>query len=124
MARKYNALTNKEIYKLTTVVKEYDAWEVFDTWEEITEAFAEYMQRKITKPNIESAAKNCGLNLNNVLSLAQGNHPVAHMMAKVKELEKIVNEHTERLSELEQDLTSITLRMAVQYEQTQVFKNH
>ena len=118
MARKYNHLTNKEIYELTTVVEEYDAWEVFDTWEEITEAFAEYMKRKITKSNIESAAKNCGLNLNNVLSLAQGNHPFAHMMAKVKELEKIVNEHTERLSELEQDL------MALQYEQTQVFKNH
>jgi len=87
MARKYNQLTNTEMYQPTKLVEEFDGCKAFDTWDDVSGAFCELMERKITKPNIESAAKNCGLDLNNVLSLSAKNHPFAHMMAKVSELQ-------------------------------------
>lgn len=106
MARKHNQLTSTEMYQLTKLVEECDVWKAFDTWDDVSGAFCELMERKITKANIESAAKNCGLDLNNVLSLSSKNHPFSHMMAKVSELQAEMRSNEEATRKVFVDIVS------------------
>jgi len=104
MARKYNQLTNMEMYKLTKLVEEFDSWDAFKLWEDVSGAFCELMDRKITRSNIESAAKNCGVDLNDVLSLSAKNHPFSHMMAKVSEMQAEIDFNEEATKEAFSDI--------------------
>ena len=85
-----NYLRSQEMYQLTQYVD--SAEKPFDDWRHAIRMMSAKMNRDVTRSNIETAAGNCGVDINDLIKSNGRPHPFTNMMAKVDQLEKRVEE--------------------------------
>jgi len=88
--RKNNTLTSGELYRLARFIETCN--KPFDGWKHIEKEASVAMDRPITRSNIETAAGNCGVELDSLVNVSETNSPFTNMMACVRDLERRVNE--------------------------------
>jgi hypothetical protein len=87
---KKSYLTSAEMYLLTKFVE--SAKKPFSDWKQAIREMSAKMNRDVSRANIETAANNCGVDINNLVEMDRTTHPFANMMAQVHELRNRVQE--------------------------------
>lgn len=95
MTKEKNTLTSKELFELSKHVDGYSG-QKFGTWMAAESYFSHLMQRKVTRPNITTAANNCNKTADDIVStishtpLSALAHSVRLLEQRIKALEELM----------------------------------